>query len=94
MRDALALAVLGLLLLGAATVVVGAVCITVAGGRAAHRFFFPRPRVRLHRVVPAPLQYVWVVCHTPRCAHLETQHYPAGPGYVACHGCGTVRPRP
>ncbi|MFG2899550.1 hypothetical protein ACGFZH_21015 [Streptomyces zaomyceticus] len=94
MRDALALAVLGLLFLGAATVLVGTVCVTVAGGRALRRFFFPRPRVRLVRVVPAPRRYVWVACDTPRCGHLQTPHYPAGPGRVECNHCGTIRPRP
>lgn len=94
MRDALALVVLGLLLLGTSTVVVGIVCLTAAGGRALHRFLFPRPRVRLVRVVPAPRRYVWVACDTPRCGHLETPHYPAGPGRVECNHCGIVRPRP
>ncbi|MFE6816038.1 hypothetical protein [Streptomyces sp. NPDC057677] len=94
MRDALPLAVLVLLLLGAATAAVGVGCLTVAGARALHRFFFPRPRVRLHRVVPAPRRYVWVACDTPRCGHLQTPHYPAGPGQVQCNHCSTVRPRP
>ncbi|MFE7517660.1 hypothetical protein ACFU8I_41500 [Streptomyces sp. NPDC057540] len=87
-------AVLALLLIGATAVVVGVVCGAVAGGRALYRFLFPPPRVRLVRVVPAPLRFVWLVCHTPLCGHLQTEHYPAGPGRVACNGCGTVRPRP
>ncbi|RSS51390.1 hypothetical protein [Streptomyces sp. WAC01280] len=94
MRDALALGVLVLLLLGTSTALVGAVCVATVGARAVRRFFFPAPRVRLVRVVPAPLRYVWVTCDTARCAHLQTRHYPAGPGLVACHDCGTVRPRP
>lgn len=94
MSNGLAMAALVLLILGTSTAVVGLVCVAAAGGRAVHRFLFPRPRVRLVRVVPTPLRYVWLACDTPRCGHLETQHYPAGPGRVSCHGCGTVRQRP
>ncbi|MYV64457.1 hypothetical protein GT043_00435 [Streptomyces sp. SID2131] len=85
---------LGLLLLGASTAALGIACATAAAARAVHRFFRPAPRVRLHRVVPAPLRYVWITCDTPKCGHLQTRHYPAGPGRAACHGCDTVRPRP
>ncbi|MFJ4907698.1 hypothetical protein ACIQCR_24715 [Streptomyces sp. NPDC093249] len=95
MRDGLALAVLVLLVLGAATAAVGVVCAAVAGARALRRVVRPVPRRR--GAAPAalvPQRYVWLACHTPRCGHLETEHYPAGPGRVVCHRCGTVRFRP
>ncbi|MFE2556646.1 hypothetical protein ACFXGT_11510 [Streptomyces sp. NPDC059352] len=95
MRDALPLAVLVLLLLGAATVIVGVLCLTTAGLRGAHRLLHPKPRRRLPApALPVQRRYVWVACDTPRCGHLQTPHYPAGPGRVECNHCGTVRPRP
>jgi hypothetical protein len=90
--NVLGLAVLALLLTGAATVVVGAVCGTLAAGRALHRLLWPRPLPAA--VVPTPRRYAWVACDTPRCGHLQTPHYPAGPGRVQCNHCGTVRPSP
>ncbi|MFE9737313.1 hypothetical protein [Streptomyces sp. NPDC006477] len=95
MRDALPLGVLVLLLLGAATVLVGVLCLATAGLRGVHRFLHPKPRRRPSTpLVPVPRRYVWLACHTPRCGHLETPHYPAGPGRVACDHCGVVRPAP
>ncbi|MFJ3786961.1 hypothetical protein [Streptomyces sp. NPDC090093] len=94
MADALVAVVVVLLVLGASTAALGLACATTAGVRAVRRFVRPAPRVRLHRVVPTPLRYVWITCDAPRCGHLQTEHYPAGPGWVSCHGCGTVRPRP
>lgn len=93
MRDLLPLALLVLLALGAATVTVGIVCAVLAAGRALRRLLSPRPQPAA-AVVPAPRRYVWLACHTPRCGHLETPHYPAGPGYVMCDHCGTHRRAP
>lgn len=92
MRDLLALAVLGVLATGAATLVVGILCLTIAGGRALHRLLRPRPRPAA--VGPVLRPYVWLACHAPRCADLHTPHYPAGPGRVECRHCGTGRPAP
>ncbi|MBD0707369.1 MULTISPECIES: hypothetical protein [unclassified Streptomyces] len=95
MRDGLALAVIALLVLGAATAAVGAVCVAAAAARAVRRLIRPGPRRRTPSpLLPVPQRYVWLACHTPRCGHLETEHYPAGPGRVVCHRCGTVRDRP
>ncbi|MFB7031738.1 MULTISPECIES: hypothetical protein [unclassified Streptomyces] len=94
MANVLGAVVAVLLVLGASTAALGLACATTAAAHAVRRFVRPAPRVRLHRVVPTPLRYVWITCDTPKCGHLQTQHYPAGPGRVVCHGCNTVRPRP
>ena len=92
MRDVIPLAVLALLLTGAATVVVGATCAVIAGGRWLRRLLFPRPLPA--PFVPRPRLYVWLACDTPRCGHLQTPHYPAGPGLVRCNACDVTRPQP
>ncbi|MER8042731.1 hypothetical protein [Streptomyces sp. NPDC094032] len=92
MADLLALGLLGLLLLGAATLAAALVCATVAAGRALRRRPVPEPLPAAE--LPAPRLFVWLACHTPRCGHLETAHYPAGPGYVMCDQCGTHRRAP
>ncbi|MFE6223306.1 hypothetical protein [Streptomyces sp. NPDC057854] len=100
MRDVLALGVLGLLLVGAGTVAVAVVCATVTAARAVRALAGlrrrplrtgPRPAAAL---LPGVRPFVWLQCDAVRCAHLQTPHYPAGPGYVSCSGCGARRPSP
>ncbi|MFI9005081.1 hypothetical protein [Streptomyces sp. NPDC053541] len=93
MYDVLPLAVLVLLVLGAATVTVGIVCAMLAAGRVLRRLVAPRPQPPV--AIPAQRRgCVWLACHAPRCGHLQTPHYPAGPGYVMCDQCGTHRRAP
>ncbi|MFE6379203.1 hypothetical protein [Streptomyces roseolus] len=101
MRDALALGILALLGIGAVTVAVAVVCGAAAAAHAARalagasrrRPARPRPPAVLP-VRPALRSYVWVQCDTLRCGHLQTPHYPDGPGYVACRTCSARRPAP
>ncbi|MFF9146349.1 hypothetical protein ACF1BN_15960 [Streptomyces sp. NPDC014861] len=101
MRDVLALGVLVLLGIGAVTVTVAALCGAVAAARAAwalvgpsrRRPAMPRPPAVVPEL-PTFRPYVWVQCDTPKCGHLQTPHYPAGPGYVACSNCSARRPAP
>ncbi|NML55692.1 hypothetical protein HHL19_36265 [Streptomyces sp. R302] len=100
-RDALALGILLLLGIGAVTVAVAAVCGAAAATRAARALVSSRrrrPRRPRPPVVPPELPalrpYVWVECDTPKCGHLQTPHYPAGPNYVACSNCAARRPAP
>ncbi|BAU83318.1 hypothetical protein SLA_2391 [Streptomyces laurentii] len=92
MHDLLPCAVLVLLAVGAATVAVGIVCAVLAAGRALRHLVSPRPRPAAE--LPAPRRCVWLACHTPRCGHMQTPHYPAGPGYVMCDRCGAHRRTP
>lgn len=96
MRDLIPLAVLALLLTGVTTVLVGVSCAVIACGRWLSRLLIPRPRTApTAPVIPAQRRpHVWLACDTPRCGHLQTPHYPAGPGLLQCDGCGLFRPIP
>ncbi|MFF2331936.1 MULTISPECIES: hypothetical protein [unclassified Streptomyces] len=93
MRDWLSLAVLVLLVLGAASVVIAASCAAIAGARWLRGRTAPAPAPRL-AYVPQQRRVVWTACHTTQCGHMHTPHYPAGPGLVMCHHCKTQRPDP
>jgi hypothetical protein len=93
--DALPLAVLALVLIGAATVTVTGTCLLIAvgrwlGGRLARRPTSIPPPVPAQ----ASLGRVWLACDTPRCGHLQTQHIPVLDDQLMCDGCGLIRPRP
>ncbi|MFC8276283.1 hypothetical protein ACFUJR_27880 [Streptomyces sp. NPDC057271] len=95
MADALPLAVLALVLVGALTVAVIVCCALVATGRGLGTLLRRTPAPAA-AAPPGPVRdgRVWIACHTPRCGHLATIHHPTVDGLFRCDACGTVRPRP